>query len=57
MLTYLYELLVSFITFILGFIGIDLKKKSVSFADEGENKDEVVEEQKEPVNEVSTNNE
>ena len=41
MLSYLYELLMSFVTLVLGFFGIDLKKKSVSFADEVEKKDEV----------------
>ena len=39
MLSYLYELLMSFVTMILGFFGIDLKKKSVSFADEVEKKE------------------
>jgi hypothetical protein len=41
MLGYLYELFMSFVTLVLGFFGIDLKKKSVSFADEVEKKDEV----------------
>ena len=41
MLSYLYELLMSFVTLVLGFFGIDLKKKSVSFADEVDKKDEV----------------
>lgn len=36
MLTWLYELLMSFVTMILGFFGVDMKKKSVSFADEVE---------------------
>lgn len=40
MLTYLYELLMSFVTYILGFFGIELGKKSVSFADEVEKKEE-----------------
>jgi hypothetical protein len=40
MLTYLYELFMSFVTYILGFFGIELGKKSVSFADEVEKKDE-----------------
>ena len=39
MLSYLYELLMSFVTMILGFFGIDMKKKSVSFADDTEKKD------------------
>jgi hypothetical protein len=30
----------SFVTLILGFFGIDMKKKSVTFADEAEKKDE-----------------
>lgn len=42
MLSYLYELLMSFVTMILGFFGIDMKKKSVSFADDVEKKEEVV---------------
>lgn len=40
MLTYLYELFMSFVTFILGFFGIELGKKSVTFADEVEKKEE-----------------
>jgi hypothetical protein len=36
MLSYLYELLISLVTYILGFLGIDTKKKSVTFADEVE---------------------
>jgi hypothetical protein len=40
MLTYLYELLMSFVAYILGFFGIELGKKSVTFADEVEKKDE-----------------
>ncbi len=43
MLGYLYELIMSFVTMILGFFGIDMKKKSVSFADEGEKKEETTE--------------
>ncbi len=43
MLDYLYELIMSFVTMILGFFGIDMKKKSVSFADEGEKKEETAE--------------
>lgn len=39
MLSYLYELLISLVTYILGFLGIDAKKKSVTFADEVESKD------------------
>jgi hypothetical protein len=39
MLTWLYELLMSFVTMILGFFGIDMKKKNVSFADEAEKKE------------------
>jgi hypothetical protein len=34
MLSYLYELIMSFVTLVLGFFGIDMKKKSVSFADD-----------------------
>lgn len=45
MLSYLYELIMSFVTMILGFFGIDMKKKSVSFADEAEKKEEVQTEQ------------
>lgn len=41
MLSYLYELLISLVTYILGFLGIDAKKKSVTFADEVEPKDTV----------------
>jgi hypothetical protein len=40
MLSYLYELIMSFVTLVLGFFGIDMKKKSVSFADEAEKKEE-----------------
>jgi hypothetical protein len=36
MLTWLYELLMSFVTMILGFFGMDVKKKTVTFADEAE---------------------
>jgi hypothetical protein len=43
MLSYLYELLMSFVTMILGFFGIDMKKKSVSFADEAEKKEDHIE--------------
>lgn len=43
MLSYLYELLMSFVTLVLGFFGIDLKKKSVSFADDFEKKEETAE--------------
>lgn len=39
MLSWLYELLMSFVTMILGFFGVDMKKKSVTFADEGEKAD------------------
>jgi hypothetical protein len=41
MLSYLYELIISFVTFILGFFGIDMKKKSVSFAEDVEKNEEV----------------
>ena len=34
MLGWLWNLLVSFFTFVLSFIGVDLKKKSVSFAED-----------------------
>lgn len=40
MLTYLYELLMSFVAYILGFFGIEMSKKSVTFADEAEKKEE-----------------
>jgi hypothetical protein len=40
MLEKLYELLMSFVTFILGFFGIELGKKSVTFADEEGSKGE-----------------
>jgi len=40
MLSYLYDLIMSFVTMILGFFGIDIKKKSVSFADDIEKKNE-----------------
>ena len=39
MLTWLYELLMTFVAFVLSLVGIQMNKKSVSFADEGENKD------------------
>ena len=39
MLTWLYELLMTFVAFVLGLFGIQMNKKSVSFADEVENKD------------------
>lgn len=39
MLSYLYGLLMSFVTYLLGFFGIELGKKSVTFADEVEKKD------------------
>lgn len=42
MLSYLYELLISIVTYILGFFGIELGKKSVTFADEVEKKEEQV---------------
>ena len=34
MLAWLYDLFLSFVTFVLGLFGFDLKKKSVSFADD-----------------------
>jgi hypothetical protein len=40
MLTYLYELLMSFVTYILGFFGIEFGKKTVTFADDVEKKEE-----------------
>jgi hypothetical protein len=40
MLEKVYELLMSFVTLILGFFGIELGKKSVTFADEVESKGE-----------------
>lgn len=40
MLSYFYELLMSFITFILGFFGIQIGKKTVRFADNIEEKKE-----------------
>jgi hypothetical protein len=42
MLSYLYDLLMSIVTYVLGLFGIDMKKKSVSFADEGDKKEEQV---------------
>jgi hypothetical protein len=39
MLEKLYELLMSFVTYILGFFGIEFGKKSVTFADEVEQKE------------------
>ena len=39
MLTWLYELLMTFVAFVLSLVGIQMNKKSVSFADEIENKD------------------
>lgn len=42
MLEKVYELLMSFVTLILGFFGIELGKKSVTFADEQESKEETV---------------
>ena len=45
MLTWLYELFMSIVTFIMSFFGVDLKKKNVSFASdvkEEEKKEEEV---------------
>lgn len=54
MLSYLYDLFMSFVTLILGFFGIDMKKKSVTFADEAEKKDEAASTQQEtPATELS----
>ena len=39
MLTWLYELLMTFVAFVLSLFGIQMNKKSVSFAEELENKD------------------
>jgi hypothetical protein len=39
MLTWLYELLMTFVAFVLSLVGIQMNKKSVSFTDEVENKD------------------
>jgi len=39
MLTWLYDLLISFVSFILGLFGIQMNKKSVSFSDDDEKKD------------------
>jgi hypothetical protein len=36
MLTYLYELLMSLLAYILGFFGVELGKKTVRFADDVE---------------------
>ena len=55
MLSYLYDLIMSFVTLILGFFGIDMKKKSVSFSDETDKKD--TPEKVEPVAEVSSDTE
>lgn len=46
MLAYLYELLMSFVTYILGLFGID-KKKSVTFSDDAEKKEEQTDVQEE----------
>jgi len=32
MLTWLYELLITFVTFVMSFFGVDINKKSVTFA-------------------------
>jgi hypothetical protein len=34
MLAWLYDFFMSFVTFLLGYFGFDLKKKSVSFAED-----------------------
>jgi hypothetical protein len=39
MLSYLYELLMSFVTYILGFFGVEFGKKSVTFADDVKKED------------------
>lgn len=39
MLTWLYDLLMTFVSFVLSLVGIQMNKKGVSFADEVENKD------------------
>ena len=45
MFSYFYDILMSFITLILGFFGIDMKKKAVSFADNVKEDSVPVEEQ------------
>lgn len=39
MLTWLYDLLMTFVSFVLSLFGSQMNKKGVSFADEVENKD------------------
>ena len=44
MLTWLYDLFMSFVTFVLSFFGVDLGKKSVTFASDAKLEDEKKEE-------------
>jgi hypothetical protein len=52
MLAWLYDLFMSIVTFILGFFGMDLKKKSVSFAEDAK-EDEKPSEEAAPVAEAA----
>jgi len=47
MLTWLYDLLMTFVTFIMSFFGVDLKKKNVSFASDA-NEEEKKEDEVKP---------
>jgi hypothetical protein len=44
MLAWLYDFFMSFVTFLLGYFGFDLKKKSVSFADDTKDEEKPSEE-------------
>jgi hypothetical protein len=41
MLSYLYEIFMSIVTYILGFFGIQIGKKTVTFMDEVEKKEDI----------------
>lgn len=45
MLTWLYELFMSIVTFIMSFFGVDLKKKNVTFASDAKEEEEKKEEE------------
>jgi len=47
MLTWLYDLLMTFVTFIMSFFGVDLKKKNVTFASDMEKEEEKKEKEEE----------
>jgi len=47
MLTWLYELFMSIVTFIMSFFGVDLKKKNVSFASDAKEEEEKKEKEEE----------